>query len=201
MAINPDTLYDHDRLEHFALATAAVQMSIGALRRNSFATYVWHNDEAHCDPTSYLPVQRITFDLLENGLLVGEHDAGWYLTNAEGKARICATTQRDSLEVAHLDPALIVGISGAYPHGGGVIDRQSGIIVATSGFEEDEDVQFSRLVLDRINLERNRTGRLVRDFVVRRSDDPQTAAQRLMRGPDLEEVLAALEEERAAAAA
>jgi hypothetical protein len=52
----------------------------------------------------------------------------------------------------------VVGLRGAFPWGGAVIDPAYGVIVGTSGFSEDEDIAFSRAVCSYVAMLLDREG-------------------------------------------
>jgi hypothetical protein len=104
-----------------------------------------------------------------------EHDGDWYEENADSKGIICRETGMDSHEAVRLYPGLIAHLNGAYPYGGGVIDLLYSLLICTSGFEEDEDIMISYLVLDLVIMMLDRTGQAMADDADRRGDQPGPA--------------------------
>lgn len=139
-------------LRHFIRTTAHAWREGGVVRDNSYGTIVQLRASI-AYPHTYNSVLRVA-----DTLLGAEHDGAWYLDNALGKALISAETGLDSHVAVRLHPGLVVNRGGLFPWGGAVIDSIYGIIVATSGFKEDEDQEFSRAVLERFKTLLNRQG-------------------------------------------
>lgn len=106
-----------------------------------------------------------------------ERGGAWFVANAAGKNRICEATGTDSHVAIRLHPGSVIGLRGAYPWGGAVIDPARGVIVGTSGFHEDEDILFSRAVRDHLAMLLDREGAAVVSSAREREhgDDAATA--------------------------
>lgn len=103
--------------------------------------------------------------------------AAWFVENARGKSRICESTGLDSHVAIRLHPGSVIGLRGAFPWGGAVIDTAHGLIVGTSGLHEDEDILFSLLVRDYLTmlLDREGTDTLMAARERERGEDAATA--------------------------
>ncbi len=101
----------------------------------------------------------------------------WFVDNVAGKARICEATGMDSHVAIRINPGSVVGLRGAFPWGGAVIDPAYGLIVGTSGFSEDEDIAFSRAVGSYVAmlLDREGTAALMAARERERGEDAATA--------------------------
>jgi hypothetical protein len=101
-----------------------------------------------------------------------QHDRHWYVENAHGKSVICLETGTDSHEAVRVWQGLVAELDGAYPWGGAVIDLHYGLVVSTSGFEEDEDILFSRTVRNFIVMWMDRDGQRQLDAARARGELP-----------------------------
>lgn len=113
--------------------------------------------------------------LLEDTMVVdhnqvgGKHPPEWYVENAYGKREISRATGMDSLVAVRMNPGLVANVQDGFAWGGAVIDFTFGLIVAISGFKEDEDVQFAKDVLNFIIMLINRRGKAVIDDAHKRA--------------------------------
>jgi len=139
----------------FIRGTAEAWIDQRFLKRNSFGVEIYVAER---------PNSTDFGDLGQSGLLFGntlagaEHDIDWYQENAHRKNLISAETGMDSHEAVRLWPGLLVQLEGGYPYGGAVIDIPYGLLIGTSGFEEDEDLMFSRAIRNCIVMLMDREG-------------------------------------------
>ncbi len=102
----------------------------------------------------------------------------WFVGNAAGKNRICETTGMDSHVAIRLHPGSVLGLSGAFPWGGAVIDAARGVIVGTSGWNEDEDILFSQMVRSHLAMLLDREGTALLMAAREREHGPDAASAR-----------------------
>jgi hypothetical protein len=142
-------------LEAFIAQTAEYWMMANLIRCNSYGVEIY---VAEC------PNSTDFGDTDSAGLLFGEtlpnakHGVDWYQENAHRKNLISAETGLDSHEAVRLWQGLLVQLEGGYPYGGAIIDVRYGLLIGTSGFEEDEDILFSRTIRHRIAMLMDREG-------------------------------------------
>lgn len=135
-----------EELELFIITTEEAWRNAGLIKKNSFGVeiIIATGSTRNFD----------TFVRFECGSSLdgATHDREWYIENAHGKNKICIATGLDSLTAVRLHPGATAHLEGAFPWGGAVIDAYYGIIVGTSGFREEEDVMFSKTVLEFIRI-------------------------------------------------
>ena len=102
----------------------------------------------------------------------------WFVDNVAGKIRICEATGVDSHLAIRLHPGALVGLRGAFPWGGAIIDPAYGLIVGTSGFHEDEDIVFSRAVRSYLAMLLDREGTAALMAAREREHGPDAATAR-----------------------
>jgi len=102
----------------------------------------------------------------------------WFVDNVAGKIRICEATGSDSHLAIRLHPGALVGLRGAFPWGGAIIDPAYGMIVGTSGFHEDEDIVFSRAVRGYLAMLLDREGTTALMAAREREHGPDAATAR-----------------------
>jgi hypothetical protein len=107
-----------------------------------------------------------------------ELDGAWFIDNVSGKIRICEASGSDSHVAVRLHPGALVGLRGAFPWGGAIIDTNYGLIVGTSGFVEDEDIAFSQTVLSYLRLLLDREGTAALMAAREREHGPDAATAR-----------------------
>lgn len=138
-----------------ATTTATAWMSRGLIKTNSWGVVVLF---AARPGSNFTIAERFTHKHDQAG---AERDGSWYVDNADNKSLISKETGMDSHEAVRLYQGALAHLDGAFPWGGAVIDTAYGLIVATSGFKEDEDIFFSRTLRNRIVLQLDRLGDIV----------------------------------------
>lgn len=166
----------YDDLLGTATITAAAWMSGGLIKRNSWGVVVLFAARPGSDFTT---AERFTIKHDQAG---AKRNGGWYVDNADNKSLISKVTGLDSHEAVRLYQGALAHLDGAFPWGGAIIDAAYGLIVATSGFEEDEDILFSRTIRNRIVLQLDRLGDIViGDAHARGEREGDAAADRFTR--------------------
>lgn len=132
--------------------TAEAWMDGDMIRLNSWSTVILVAPRPGGDFSGY---DRLEYGHTQDG---AAHPRAWYTDNAHGKNIVCLETGRDSHEAVRLWQGLVRQLEDAFPWGGAVIDTDYGLIVGTSGFEEDEDILFSRTVRNRLVMLLDREG-------------------------------------------
>jgi len=114
-----------------------------------------------------------------------QHSKDVFIQSAHGKSVISMVTGLDSHEAIRLKPGLMAQLDGGFPWGGAIVDREYGLIVATSGFEaEDEDILVSRTVLSYLRRTIDRAGEAMIDAARRRGElGGEAGADRFTRRP------------------
>lgn len=114
-------------------------MTIGAWDDNPGVSIVVLDPTVPYSPTGVLPVLvQKTFSV--NGCV--EQIERLFLDTARNKANVCWRTGKDTLEVVHLHPCLLLGGDTKWP--GGIV--RGGLAVAVSGLKWEYDVLVAEMV-------------------------------------------------------
>jgi hypothetical protein len=142
-----------DHLEQYVAGTIGQLISDGVFPWNSWAITV---DQVTPEGRVVIWKLNRTLETLEGVDLV-TNKASHYAKNVKGKAFLCQISGMDSRDAVHHRKDLLV-TEGVFPYGGGVYDLASGLIVAVSGFEADEDHWKAQDVLNLILMHKARAG-------------------------------------------
>ena len=115
---------------------------------------------------------ELTFGLTKPG---ADHDANWYVENAQGKTTVCLKTGFDSHVAVRMRQGTLALIQGIFPWGGAVINSDYEICVGFSGCKEDEDILIARDVLNWLIMHADRVGTLLINNARNRGEQVGTA--------------------------
>ncbi len=139
-------------LRRMIAVTGQAWIDAGLVANNSYGVQVLVAAQAGSD---FEGASRHSFPHDVEGSALG---GAWFVDNVAGKIRICEATGVDSHVAIRLHPGAVVGLRGAFPWGGAVIDPARGVVVGTSGFHEDEDIAFSQTVRNYLAMLLDREG-------------------------------------------
>lgn len=149
------TSEDFAAIMTFGKTTLIAWVEAGLIKANSYGFSLFQvTEEPMATDFGFRKVDSFAYDHPRLGLEPrdGEepivNNGQWYVDNADGKFVICNAFGANSGDVINDAPGLVVGLEGAFPWPGGVIDIVTFLGVSTSGGTAPEDELFSSTVLN-----------------------------------------------------